>query len=168
MLNKVVAIDLAPCEILSREYGLSYFPFREFSNILKRHENVDILEVFISVIEKVDNDPLVLKRKVSILEDLGATVLVSPSKRMDYGFKRSDDQHLVANTLTYCLKNKPDFLTLFGADGDFAPMISILRKEGIRTEVVARSSMLATELRRIAYSVIDIDLIFKDIVKEYN
>lgn len=92
------------------------------------------------------------------LEESGARVIPAPAKRQpDGGFKQSDDQRLVIATLSAALRLRPDFLVLAAADGDFAPMVWALRDAGIRTEVLARPQMLASDLRRAAYSVIDID-----------
>ena len=61
------------------------------------------------------------------------------------------------------LKLRPDFVLLFAADGDFAPMVELLRNEGIRTEVVAPLDMLATDLRRYASNVVDFDALLDSI-----
>ena len=97
-------------------------------------------------------------RKQHALEEAGARVIRAPAKRApDGGFKQSDDQRLVIATLSLALRLRPDFVVLAAADGDFAPMVWELRNEGIRTEVLARPQMLASDLRRAAYSIIDLD-----------
>ena len=67
-------------------------------------------------------------------------------------------------TLALCLRLKPDFLTLFAGDGDYAPLVWELRDAGIRTEVVGRN--VAGELQEAAYHVVDLDQLLENIAKE--
>ena len=96
----------------------------------------------------------------------GMNVIECPTKRSassPSGFKQSDDIRLMLTTITMALKLRPDFVLLFAADGDFAPMVELLRNEGIRTEVVAPLDMLATDLRRYASNVVDFDALLDSI-----
>ena len=49
-----------------------------------------------------------------------------------------------------------------GAD-DLAPVVGELRDNGIRTEVVAASDMLGSQLKRASYSVVDLHEVFETI-----
>lgn len=165
MLKKIFAVDLTPCEIVGRERGFNFFPMEATRNLIAS-EGVDLIETLVTLVERVPNEDTPeaiasnsanFKRKQHALEMAGARVIPAPAKRSQDGFKQSDDQRLVIATLSLALRLRPDFLVLAAADGDFAPMVWELRNEGIRTEVMARPQMLASDLRRAAYSVIDLD-----------
>jgi uncharacterized LabA/DUF88 family protein len=171
MIKKILAIDLTPCEIVARDLGQQYFPVQSVRNVVAG-EGVDLIETLVTLVERVaeDNPESIATNKVNFtrkqhaLEDAGARVIRAPAKRLpDGSFKQSDDQRLVIATLSLALRLRPDFLVLAAADGDFAPMVWELRNEGIRTEVLARPQMLASDLRRAAYSVIDLDTVLKQI-----
>lgn len=165
MIKKLLAIDLTPCSIVARELGLPHFPVRELRDLIAG-DGVDLIETIVTLVERVadDNPESIAANKVNFtriqhaLEEAGARVIPAPAKRQpDGAFKQSDDQRLVIATLSAALRLRPDFVVLAAADGDFAPMVWALRDAGIRTEVLARREMLASDLRRAAYSVIDLD-----------
>lgn len=165
MLRKILAIDLTPCEMVARERGHSFFPVQAIRELITNGD-VDLVETIVTLVERVaDDNPDAIAanktnftRKQQALEHSGARVIPAPAKRLPDGtFKQSDDQRLVIATLSLALRLRPDFVVLAAADGDFAPMVWELRNEGIRTEVLARPEMLASDLRRAAYSVIDLD-----------
>ncbi|EIC22791.1 NYN domain-containing protein [Thiorhodovibrio frisius] len=165
MIKKIFAIDLTPCEIVARDQGHQYFPLEAMRTLIAG-DDVDLIETVVTLVERVADDNaesiasnrVNFTRKQHALEDAGARVIRAPAKRLpDGGFKQSDDQRLMIATLSLALRLRPDFLVLAAADGDFAPMVWELRDVGIRTEVMARPQMLASDLRRAAYSVIDLD-----------
>lgn len=165
MIRKIFAIDLTPCEKVARERGAPYFPLQEVRELIAG-DDVDVIETLVTLVERVADDhpeaiatnAMNFTRKQHALEEAGARVIRAPAKRLpDGGFKQSDDQRLIIATLSLALRLRPEFVVLAAADGDFAPMVWELRNEGIRTEVLARPQMLASDLRRAAYSVIDID-----------
>lgn len=168
-ITKIMAIDLAPAERRAVEKGATFFPLREFINYWIDEDGADIIETLVTLTRRVpeDDSPESIaqvnqqfERKRYALEMSGGRVIECPAKRSantQSGFKQSDDQRLIIRTLSLAMKLKPDFLTLVAADGDYAPMVEALRDEGIRTEVVASSSMLASDLKRVAYSVVDLD-----------
>jgi uncharacterized LabA/DUF88 family protein len=171
MIKKILAIDLTPCEIVARERGLQFFPIQTVRDLVAG-EGVDLIETLVTLVERVpeDNPESIaankqnFTRKQHAMEDAGARVVAAPAKRLpDGSFKQSDDQRLVIATLSLALRLRPDFLVLAAADGDFAPMVWELRNEGIRTEVMARPQMLASDLRRAAYSVIDLDAVLQQV-----
>lgn len=167
MIKKVIAIDIQYAERVARAAGFPYLPLREIRSLIEADGQVDVLEMLITVIKRVpENDSAEavanaswqLEQKIHALEMNGARTIVCPSKRSQNsptGFKQSDDQRLMISTLSLCLRLRPDFLTFFGADGDYAALLLELRDQGIRTEVVARREELATELQRAAFSIID-------------
>lgn len=168
ILKKIIAIDLLPTERRAKELGLPHLPMRSFIRLCEG-EGVDILEILCTLQRRVpENDSpeavaqvtTQFERKRYALEMEGARVIDCPAKRSPNspsGFKQSDDQRLMIKTLTLAMKLRPDFVTLVAADGDYAPMVEALRDEGIRTEVVASPSMLASDLERQAFNVIDLD-----------
>lgn len=169
MIRKIVSIDLLASEYCAtKDWGFPYFPLRQFVQYF-RPDGVDIIEVLCTVQRRVpENDSpeaiaqvdMQFKNKRFALEMEGARVIECPAKRSlssQTGFKQSDDQRLMIKTLTLAMKLRPDFVTLVAADGDYAPMVEALRDEGIRTEVVASPKMLASDLRRHAFSVVDMD-----------
>jgi uncharacterized LabA/DUF88 family protein len=165
MIRKIFAVDLTPCDIVARERGAHFFPVQAVRELIAG-DDVDVLETLVTLVERVaeDNPEAIASNKMNFtrkqhaLEEAGARVIRAPAKRMpDGGFKQSDDQRLIIATLSLALRLRPEFVVLAAADGDFAPMVWELRNEGIRTEVLARPQMLASDLRRAAYSVIDID-----------
>jgi uncharacterized LabA/DUF88 family protein len=170
MYKKMIAIDLIPNEGRAQAYGFHYFPLEEFVNYYK--EECDVLETLVTLQRRVpENDsPEAIaevsqnfERKRYALEMKGAKVIECPSKRSrnsPSGYKQSDDQKLVVKTLTMALKLRPDYVVLVASDGDYAPMVEALREEGIRTEVVAFSDMLASDLRRQAFAITDLGQIF--------
>lgn len=165
MIKKIFAIDLTPCEMVARDRGHHYFPVEAMRTLIAG-DGVDLIETVVTLVERVADDNaesiasnrVNFTRKQHALEDAGARVIRAPAKRLpDGGFKQSDDQRLMIATLSLALRLRPDFLVLAAADGDFAPMVWELRDVGIRTEVLARPQMLASDLRRAAYSLIDLD-----------
>lgn len=164
MLRKIIAIDLAPCEIVAQRRGLNFFPIQAIRELIAS-DDVDVLETLVTLVERVteDNPEAIAREKTNFvrkrhaLEEAGARVIRAPAKRAGANFKQSDDQRLVIATLSLALRLRPDFVVLAAADGDFAPLVWELRNEGIRTEIIARADMLASDLRRAAYSVIDLD-----------
>ena len=171
MIRKIIAIDLTPCDIIARERGEHFFPVQAVRELIAG-DDVDVLETLVTLVERVAEDnpesiatnKMNFTRKQHALEEAGARVIRAPAKRMpDGGFKQSDDQRLIIATLSLALRLRPEFVVLAAADGDFAPMVWELRNEGIRTEVLARPQMLASDLRRAAYSVIDIDDVLNSI-----
>jgi len=177
MVKKIIAIDLVPTEWVARDrYAMPHFPLREFIDHFASN-GVDVLETLVTLQRRVPEDDSSeavahaasqFENKRYALEMSGARIIECPSKRSQIspsGFKQSDDQRLIVRTLTLCMKLKPDFLTLVGADGDYAPMVEALRDEGIRTEVVACSDMLASDLKRCAVKIIDLDPILQSLRK---
>lgn len=171
MIKKLLAIDLTPCGIVARDLGHPHFPVKEIRELIAG-DGVDLIETVVTLVERVpDETPeSIAANKVNFtriqhaLEEAGARVIPAPAKRQpDGGFKQSDDQRLVIATLSYALRLRPDFVVLAAADGDFAPMVLALREAGIRTEVLARAQMLASDLRRAAFSVIDLDNVLNQI-----
>jgi uncharacterized LabA/DUF88 family protein len=165
MIRKIFAVDLTPCDLVARDRGAHFFPVEQVREVIAG-DDVDVIETLVTLVERVaDDNPEAIAtnkqnftRKQHALEEAGARVIRAPAKRLpDGGFKQSDDQRLVIATLSLALRLRPEFVVLAAADGDFAPMVWELRNEGIRTEVLARPQMLASDLRRAAYSVIDID-----------
>lgn len=165
MIKKMFAIDLTPCEIVARDLGHPFFPIEAMRTLIAG-DGVDLIETLVTLVERVASDnaeaiasnQLNFTRKQHALEEAGARVIRAPAKRLpDGSFKQSDDQRLVIATLSLALRLRPDFVVLAAADGDFAPMVWELRNVGIRTEVMARPQMLASDLRRAAYSIIDLD-----------
>ena len=171
MIKKLLAIDLTPCDIVARDLGHPHFPVKEIRELIAG-DGVDLIETVVTLVERVpDETPeSIAANKVNFtriqhaLEEAGARVIPAPAKRQpDGGFKQSDDQRLVIATLSYALRLRPDFVVLAAADGDFAPMVLALREAGIRTEILARAQMLASDLRRAAFSVIDLDNVLNQI-----
>lgn len=174
-MKKLIAIDLIPAELrATKEHGFPYFPLRSFVELCGQGD-VDVIEVLCTLQKRVpENDSaeavaevnMQFEKKRYALEMQGASVIACPAKRSQSsqsGFKQSDDQRLMITTLIMAMKLRPDFVTLVAADGDYAPMVEALRREGIRTEVVASPSMLASDLKRVAVNVADLDEILNSL-----
>ena len=174
MIKKIMAVDLTPCERRAKELGFRHMPLRELKALCES-DGVDIVEMLVTLPERLPNDESpeeiarvhtnLINKRVA-LQMNGARVIDCPTKKsasLPSGFKQSDDARLMLMTLTQALKLRPDFVLLFAADGDFAPMVEVLRGEGIRTEVVASHDMLASELCRHAVNVVDYDELLKAI-----
>lgn len=167
MLEKIIAIDKQYADRVARDADLDFphFPTEEFRDLVK--SDADVIETLITVIKRVPEEETPeaiateadkLHSKRFALEMAGCRVIVSPAKRTpDGGHKHSDDQRLMVTTLSTCLRLRPDFLVFVGGDGDYAPMLWELRREGIRTEVVANLINIASDLKRVAHNVIDLD-----------
>jgi uncharacterized LabA/DUF88 family protein len=176
MLKKLVAVDSAYAVHVARNAGFENFPIREFLEIVRKGDDVDVIETLVTVIqfpprsetpEDIATVATNVRRASDFLENAGCRVILCPAKRTpDGGIKQSDDQRLMITTLSACLKLRPDFLILVGADGDYAPMLWELRSEGVRTEVVAVPNTLAGELKRASYSYVDLEQIFRRIREE--
>ncbi|GAB6058586.1 NYN domain-containing protein [Desulfonatronum parangueonense] len=179
MIRKIVSIDLLPAEMRAKEYGFEWFPIDDFVHALDERNNVDVLEILVPLVRRVPDDDSAesfmqvaqnFERKKYALQMSGATVIESPAKRTsgdvgEWYYKQSDDQRLIIATLSLCLRLNPDFLILVAADGDYAPMVEELRRQGIRTEVAAPPHMLASDLRRVAWRNHNLDDVFKKIKK---
>ena len=168
-LKKLLSIDLAFADRRAWEHGHPYFPTKEFIKLCGE-DDVDIIETLCALVRRVpDKDSLEaigeaftqFDGKRRALEMSGARVIECPSKPRPStpgGFKHSDDQRLMIRTLALAMKLRPDYVLLVAADGDFAPMVEVLREEGIRTQIIASpNNTIAAELRRSAVKIIDLD-----------
>ena len=176
MIKKLIAIDLVPMEHRAQALGLPYMPITE----IIRHcseGNTDIIETLVTLTRRTpekDSEESLAKvtqqfnRKKYALQLAGARVIECPSKFSHGGYKQSDDQRLMLTTLMLAMKLRPDYVMLFAGDGDFAPLVEVLRGEGIRTEIVAPLNILAGGLRRHAAKVIDFDAMLKMIIEKYT
>ncbi len=176
MLRKLIAIDSAYANRVAKDNNFDYFPIEGFCDVVKGDGEVDVIETLITLIKRVPEDDSPeeiatvasqVERTQHALEMKGCRVIICPAKRSGNGeFKQSDDQRLMITTLSTCLKLRPDFLVFVGADGDYAPMVWELRNEGIRTEVAAGERHLASDLKRAAYSIVDLEEVFEKIEDE--
>lgn len=169
MIRKIISIDLTPIEHHAKAFGFPYLPITEIIAYCRSCGEIDILETLVPLVRRVPSDSTdesiskvttAFSNKQYALQLSGARVIECSSKSSSSsatGYKQSDDQRLMLTTLMLCMKLKPDYLMLFAADGDFAPMVEILRSEGIRTEVVAPLDSLAGELKRYATKIYDFD-----------
>lgn len=166
MLRKLIAVDNNYAYHVTQGAGNGgHFDVSKFQDAV-RGEGVDVLDTLITVTQYVPRDGSVeayaevrnhVERISHALEMNGCRVIVCPAKKSANGaFKQSDDFRLMIATLSACLRLRPDMLVFVGGDGDFAPLIWELRNEGIRTEVVADSTSLASDLARAAYNVVDL------------
>jgi hypothetical protein len=175
MIRKMLSIDLVPSERRAIENGFPYFPLKEFIQFVGAEGRVDVIETYVTLQRRVPEDNSAeaiaqveqqTQRKRYALEMSGGRVIECPSKRSlnsGTGYKQSDDQRLMIKTMVQAMKFRPDFLVLVAADGDYAPMAEALRDEGIRTEVIAASNTLASDLQRVAYLVTDLDEVLQHI-----
>jgi len=173
MVRKLISIDMAYAGRMAKQAGLPNFPICRFRDLVNRDDTVDVIETFVTIIKHVPRDDTPeeiatvatnVQRAKDFFESNGCRAIICPAKRtQDGGFKQSDDQRLMITTLSTCLRLRPDFLVFVGADGDYAPMLWELRSEGIRTEVVAVRTTLASDLQRASYSVVDLEGIFATI-----
>jgi uncharacterized LabA/DUF88 family protein len=165
-MKKVIAVDNAYAYRVTRDNGGDgQFDINKFQEVVKG-KDVDVIDTLITVVQRVpeDDSPEALatihsqvERSRYALEMMGCRVIVCPAKRTPAGgYKQSDDSRLMIATLAMCLKVRPDMLVFVGGDGDYASMVWALRDEGIRTEVVAERTSLASDLSRAAYNVIDL------------
>ncbi len=160
LLRKVIAVDTNYAERIAKSLGFRYLPVAEIIQAIGSNNTVDVIECLATVVERVPEDEthealanvvLQYRNKAFALSQLGVRVIRAPAKPLpDGGYKQSDDQALMIAALSTALRLQPDFLTLFAADGDFAPMVNELRYQGIRTELVARETELASELKAAA------------------
>ena len=176
MIKKLIAIDLVPMEHRAQAFGLPYMPITEIIRHCSEGDT-DIIETLVTLTRRTpekDSEESLAKvtqqfnRKKYALQLAGARVIECPSKFSHGGYKQSDDQRLMLTTLMLAMKLKPDYVMLFAGDGDFAPLVEVLRGEGIRTEIVAPLNILAGELRRHAARVIDFDAMLKMIIEKYS
>lgn len=175
LLNTIIAMDFRPIEMSIYQKGFRHVPFAKIISYCQAR-GLTVLETLVTLIQNVPEDDspetfarmtLAYERKKFALETCGARVLdcpAKPSSNSPSGYKQCDDATLVAETMVRCLKWGAGTLVLLGGDGDFAPMVRALRGVGIRTIVIAPMHMLASDLRRHAAEVIDIDVLLDDIV----
>lgn len=179
MLKKIIAIDLIPMEYHAKNFGFPFLPLTEIIAFCSDDGNTDIIETLVPLVHRVPNDTSdeaisnvtkAFVKKQYALQMSGARVIECSSKSSASsasGYKQSDDQRLMLTTLMLCMKLQPDYLMLFAADGDFAPMVELLRCEGIRTEVIAPADSLAGELKRHATKIHDFDTVLQTIKEQY-
>lgn len=165
MLRKLLTVDHKYARWIAREAGFEHFP-AEFREEVFDHDGVDLVEALISVVQHVPSDDSAeslatiaaqVEGQRCVFESHGWRSVLCPSKRSGDGYKQSDDQWLAIETILTAMRIRPDFVVLFAGDGDFAPLVWGLRREGIRTEVIASEMNLASELRRAAFNIIDAD-----------
>lgn len=169
MIRKILAVDHAYARRIALDNNQPHFP-ASFRDVINGDDGVDLLESLIFIVKPVPASDAPediaasadqVERLSYALEMNGWRTVLCPAKRSGDGFKQSDDARLVIESLALCLRLRPDFFVLFAGDGDFAPLVWALRAEGIRTEVVASQSNLASDLRRAAFSVVDAEPLFQ-------
>lgn len=173
-MKVLIAIDSQFAEHAVRDCGHARFPYAEYMTMQRNIPDRDVIEAYATLIEWApdgtqsnDDAASSLKRRSDFLEYSGYRVVRCPAKRTpNGGFKHSDDPRLQVTTLVAALKLRPDFVSLVAADGDFAPMVEALRAEGIRTEVVATATTLASDLKRAAYTTVHLDEVIERITEE--
>lgn len=179
MIRKIISIDLTPIEYHAKVFCFPYLPITEIISFCTADGETDIIETLVPLVRRLPGDSTdesiskvttAFSHKQYALQLSGARVIECSSKSSSSfvtGYKQSDDQRLMLTTLMLCMKLKPDYLMLFAADGDFAPMVEILRHEGIRTEVVAPLDSLAGELKRYATKIYDFSEILATIKEKF-
>lgn len=159
--TSLLAIDGAFLTSVARQFGLPHISPATVRASWERH-GFDILETFTTLIQEVPDaldDRLVGEKQNSFekrrraLEAAGATVVPCPSRRMEGGFKQSDDQRLVVKALSFCLRVRPRFLCLVAGDRDYIPLVEELRSLGIRTQLLTHRDFCSYDLERICWKV---------------
>lgn len=176
MITRILGIDLAYANIKAQDLGFPYFPCRAARDVVAGEVD-QVLDTIVALHRPPpgsDNPEEVARiaqthiRVTHGLEEQGCRVITAPAKKTRQngtegaGIKRSDDQVLMIELALVCMKIRPTFLTLCAADGDYAPLVAGLRREGIRTEIIADHDCLAADLRRVAYAVIDMRELLAD------
>jgi uncharacterized LabA/DUF88 family protein len=176
MITRILGIDLAYANHKAQDFGFPYFPCRAVRDLVAGDSD-QVLDTIVALHRPPprSDDPEEVARAAQQhvrtthgLEEAGCRVLIAPAKRSGNGaegiggIKRSDDQVLMIELAIICMKVRPMFLTLCAADGDYAPLVAGLRREGIRTEIIADHDSLASDLRRVAYAVIDLRELLAD------
>lgn len=155
----LLAIDGAFLTSVARQFGLPHISPATVRAVCEK-DGFDVLETFTTLIQEVPetlDDRLVGEKQNSFekrrraLEAAGATVVPCPSRRMDSGFKQSDDQRLVVKALSFCLRVKPRFLCLAAGDRDYIPLVEELRFHGIRTMLLTYREYCSYDLERICW-----------------
>lgn len=170
-IRKILAVDPGYGHVQACKCGHLRFPARFRNEVATA--GVDLIESIIPIIKPVpENDTAEAvataatkyERTAFAFEMSGWRTVPAPSKRThDGGIKRSDDQVLMITVLITALKLRPDVVSLLAADGDFAPLVQALRLEGIRTEVIANHSDLASDLKRVAHNVVELEPLLRRI-----
>jgi|GEM_PF-5216988 len=160
----LLSIDTAFLAKVARQYGLPHISPADIRAALER-EGYDVVETYAAVIRETpdslderevgEKHNLFEKRRYA-LELAGATVIASPSCKMEYGYKQSDDQRLVVKSLSFCLRVRPRFLCLVAGDRDYIPLVEELRAEGIRTILLSYESFRSGDLTRLSWRVREI------------
>lgn len=174
MITRILGIDLAYANIKAQTLGFPHFPCRAVRDVVAGEAD-QILDTIVALhrpppgSDEPEEVARVAQTHIRVthgLEEQGCRVVTAPAKRSRQnggdGIKRSDDQVLMIELAIVCMKIRPTFLTLCAADGDYAPLVAGLRREGIRTEIIADADSLASDLRRVAYSVIDMRELLND------
>lgn len=175
MITRILGIDLAYANRKAQELGFPYFPCRAVRDVVAGEAD-QLLDTIVALHRRPpesDNPEEVAQisqthiRVTHGLEEQGCRVITAPAKKTRQGadgngIKRSDDQVLMIELALVCMKIRPTFLTLCAADGDFAPLVAGLRREGVRTEIIADHDSLAADLRRVAYAVVDLRELLAD------
>ena len=179
MIRKILSIDLTPIEYHAKTFGFPYLPIAGIISCCRADGKTDVVETLVPLVRRVPSNftdesiskvTTAFSHKQYALQLSGARVIECSSKSSASsasGYKQSDDQRLMLTTLMLCMKLRPDYLMLFAADGDFAPMVDILRSEGIRTEVVAPLDSIAAELKRYATKIHDLYEMFTIIREKF-
>ena len=155
----LVAIDGAFLTSVARQFGLPHISPATVCGFLEKN-GYDVLETFTTLIQEVpdtNDDRLVGEKQNSFekrrraLEAAGVTVVPCPSRRMESGFKQSDDQRLIVKALSFCLRVRPRFFCLAAGDRDYIPLVEELRSQGIRTILLTYRDFCSYDLERICW-----------------
>ncbi len=163
--TSLLAIDGAFLTNVARQFGLPHISPAAVRGFLGS-QDFDVLETFTTLIREVpdslddrqvgEKQNLFAKRRHA-LEMAGATVIPCPSRRMEGGYKQSDDQRLVVKALSFCLRVRPRFLCLAAGDRDYIPLVEELRSEGVRTLLLTHRDFCSYDLERICWQVRQIE-----------
>ena len=84
----------------------------------------------------------------------------SPVKDDPANYAANVDILMALSCFELCTRNRPDIAMVVTNDGDFAPLPIFLRNYGIKVEIAAVESIIGSNLKDCANTVIDLDPFF--------
>lgn len=126
-------------KLINKYYTDTKFDFKKFIKKITKKDTLISIYYYNAPL-KQDKNPLIYKKQQKFFQRLREipnfnVVMCKRQKREDehgkeYHIIKGDDIHLAIDMLSDAYKNKYDKAILLSGDGDFAPVVSYIKKEG--------------------------------------
>lgn len=172
MKRVLTLIDEANIRASARDAGVDEIDWRALTSFLiGREPGREALETVLYVglppeTEQFADERAAKEAFVHAARKAGMLVVTNDGAPTDAGRYSADIDVLMAlDAMELGLTARPDVVVLATGDADFAPLVSRLRRLGIRVEVAGADGSIAPHLREAASAVVDLAPLFRAVAE---